>query len=100
MIQQTDPAEAIGTLVDTSSVGNGFLWGGYTQVGFFLTGEHRPYDRKAGAIDRIIPFQSLTRDCPGYGAWEVAARWSYLDHTDNLIQGGDMQNMTLGLDGT
>ncbi len=90
-------SEAIGTIVDTSTVGNGFLWGGYSQVGFFLTGEHRPYDRKAGAIDRVIPFHSLSKSGQGIGAWEIAARWSYLDLSDQQIQGGDMQNMTLGL---
>lgn len=90
-------SEAIGTIVDTSTVGNGFLWGGYSQVGLFLTGEHRPYDRKTGAVDRVIPFNSLSKDGQGMGAWEIAARWSYLDLTDNQIQGGDMENMTLGL---
>ena len=89
--------EAIGTHVDTSTVGNGFLWGGYSQVGIFLTGEHRPYDRKAGAIDRVLPLNSLAKTGQGFGAWEVAARWSYLDLTDNLIRGGEMQNITLGL---
>lgn len=89
--------EAIGTHVDTSTVGNGFLGGGYSQVGYFLTGEHRPYDRKAGAIDRVIPLNSLSKNGQGFGAWEVAARWSYLDLTDNLIRGGEMQNITLGL---
>jgi len=90
-------SEAIGTVVDTSTAGNGFLWGGYSQVGLFLTSEHRPYDRKAGAVDRVIPFNSLTKSGQGFGAWEIAARWSYLDLSDNLIQGGDMQNMTFGL---
>jgi phosphate-selective porin OprO/OprP len=90
-------SEAIGTIVDTSTVGDGFLWGGYSQVGLFLTGEHRPYDRKAGAVDRVIPFHSLSKYCQGMGAWEVAARWSYLDLTDNQIRGGDMENMTWGL---
>jgi phosphate-selective porin OprO/OprP len=90
-------SEAIGTVVDTSTVGNGFLWGGYSQVGYFLSGEHRPYDRKAGAVDRVIPFHSLSKCGQGMGAWEIAARWSHLDLTDNQIQGGDMQNMTLGL---
>jgi len=89
--------EAIGTHVDASTVGNGFLGGGYSQVGIFLTGEHRPYDRKAGAIDRVIPLNSLSKNGQGFGAWEVAARWSYLDLTDNLIRGGEMQNVTLGL---
>ena len=88
--------EAMGSFVDTSTSGNAFLNGAYSQVGWFLTGEHRPYDRKAGAIDRVIPNQSVSK-CGGKGAWEVAARWSYLDITDQQIQGGMMQNMTTGL---
>jgi len=90
-------SEAMGSFVDTSTRGNAFLNGAYSQVGWFLTGEHRPYDRKAGAIDRVMPFNSVARCGGGWGAWEVAARWSYLDVTDQQIQGGLMQNMTTGL---
>ena len=88
--------ETMGTFVDTASVANGFLWGSYAQLGWFLTGEHRPYDRKAGAIDRVKPFHSVSKG-GGWGAWELASRWSYLDLNDNAIQGGDMQNLTTGL---
>jgi len=35
------------------------LHGEYVQVGWFLTGEHRPYDRVAGAIDRVRPFEDF-----------------------------------------
>ncbi|MEI7459754.1 MAG: porin [Pirellula sp.] len=90
-------SEAMGCFVDTSTRGNAFLNGAYSQVGWFLTGEHRPYDRKAGAIDRVIPFHSVSKSGGGWGAWELAARWSYLDVTDRQIQGGVMQNMTTGL---
>lgn len=61
------------------------FFGGYAQVGYFLTGEHRPYDRKAGAIDRIKPFENVFRVrskegvCTGWGAWEVAFRASALN---------------------
>lgn len=89
--------EAMGAFVDTASVGNGFLYGAYSQVGWFLTGEHRPYDRKAGAIDRVIPYNSLTRCNYGLGAWELATRWSYLDLSDGAINGGLMQNATFGV---
>ncbi len=57
--------ETMGTFVDTASVDNGFLWGSYAQLGWFLTGEHRPYDRKAGAIDRVKPFHSVSKG----GGW-------------------------------
>lgn len=74
---------------------NATLGGTYAQVGYFLTGEHRPYDRKAGAIDRIKPFNNVG-DC-GIGAWEVAARWSQIDLNDGIVQGGRMRNLTGGV---
>ncbi len=69
--------------------------GTYAQVGYFLTGEHRPYDRKGGAIDRVLPFNSVGKG--GRGAWEVAARYSYVDLSDGLVRGGNVKNMTGGL---
>lgn len=78
------------------------LPGAYAQVGYFLTGEHRPYDRKAGAIDRVIPFRNFgpwSCDCEhsGWGAWEIAGRWSYLDLNDHNIQGGTITDYTAGV---
>lgn len=77
------------------------LWGSYVQVGYFLTGEHRPYDRKNGAIDRVQPFTNFgfCSRCgtPGCGAWELAGRFSYLDLNDRSIQGGDLTDYTLGV---
>jgi len=83
--------------IDTDSVGNALLWGGYSQIGYFLTGEHRPYDRKAGAIDRVIPLHSVSKSGGGIGAWELAVRWSYLDLLDRNVRGGDMDNFTAGV---
>lgn len=31
------------------------------------------------------------------GAWELTARWSYVDLDDGLIEGGDQRNITLGV---
>jgi phosphate-selective porin OprO/OprP len=89
-------SEYMGSFIDSTVVGNRFLHGGYSQVGYFLTGEHRPYDRKSGQIDRVIPHQNYHWR-GGTGAWELAARWSHLDLTDGPILGGDMQNLTVGL---
>jgi phosphate-selective porin OprO and OprP len=88
--------EVMGQHLETASVGNAFLWGGYTQVGVFLTGEHRPYDRRAAAIDRVKPVRPVTK-VGGIGAWEVAVRWSYVDLLDQQIRGGDMENVTFGV---
>ncbi|HEY0982334.1 OprO/OprP family phosphate-selective porin [Schlesneria sp.] len=85
----------------TQSGTTAVLPGFYTQVGYFLTGEHRPYDRKLGQIDRVIPFKnfSFTKDgCnTGMGAWEIAGRISHLDLNDKSIQGGTITDYTAGL---
>jgi phosphate-selective porin OprO/OprP len=78
--------------------------GAYAYVSYFLTGEHRPYNKKLGIHDRVIPFEDFFRvrtcDGPvvhGRGAWELAARWSYIDLTDENIVGGVEHNGTVGL---
>lgn len=89
--------EGYTAFVDSTNVGDLFFWGTYSQFGWFLTGEHRPYDRQAGAIDRVIPFHSVSKSGTGWGAWEIAARWSVIDLTDDSVLGGQMQNITGGL---
>lgn len=89
-------------LVNQNGV-NSALPGAYAQAGYFLTGEHRPYDRKTGSIDGIIPKSNLTfagtNRNPGLGAWEVAGRWSWLDLNDDAIQGGTIVDYTAGVNG-
>jgi phosphate-selective porin OprO/OprP len=75
-------AEYIATSVD-SVVGPVFYQGGYAQLAYRLTGEHRVYDTKTGTLGKLVPFTDfipLKRDgIKGWGAWEVAARWSVID---------------------
>lgn len=65
--------------------------GAYVYFSYFLTGEHRPYNRKNGTFDRVKPFENFFRvraedGCcyTGKGAWEIAYRYSYLDLLDGL----------------
>jgi phosphate-selective porin OprO/OprP len=90
--------------VDRETAANVLFHGGYAYVSYFLTGEHRPYLKQQGIHDRVIPFENFFRvrdedGCivPGHGAWEIAARWSYIDLTDDDIEGGVMHNYSLGL---
>ncbi len=77
--------------------------GGYVYAAYFLTGEHTPWERETGQLGRVKPFHNFfwVRDegdlVPGWGAWQVAARYSHADFTDADIQGGIEDNMTLGL---
>lgn len=81
-----------------------FFHGAYVYAAYFLTGEHQPYDRESGTIDCAEPFENffLVERCrggvgAGWGAWQVAARYSYLDLTDEDIRGGVEHNVTLAL---
>jgi len=96
-------SEAMVNFVDqTGGNPTGVLAGVYAQVGYFLTGEHRPYDRKTGTIDRVIPRRNM-KFCGdngngyGHGAWEIAARFSYLDLNDENIRGGTLTDYTVGV---
>ena len=85
-----------------------YVSGGYAYVSYFLTGENRPYNKKAGCFDRLKPYENFFRvsdedGCvqTGIGAWEVGYRYSWLDLNDgstaNAFQGGLAIDHTLGL---
>ena len=80
-----------------------FFHGAYGFVSYFLTGEHRTYNRQAGIMDRVYPFENFFRVRTdegiehGRGAWEVAARWSFIDLDSRNIQGGTLNDLTLSL---
>lgn len=67
---------------------NPHYWATYVQASYFLTGEHRPYNKKLAVWDRVRPHENFfcVRGCEdeprchyGLGAWEVVARYAYLD---------------------
>lgn len=83
---------------------NLFFDGVMLQLSYFLTGEHRPYDRKLGIHTRMTPFSNffsvLTPDAGvqrGTGAWEIAGRVSHIKLNDQNIQGNNLTDYTFGL---
>lgn len=96
-------AEWIRSDVDADTVGNPTFGGAYLEVGHFLTGEHRAYDVAAGAFDRITPNTTyrggnpFRRTTAQRGALEVTARYSTVDLTDAAITGGELRDVSLGL---
>lgn len=69
--------------------------GGYVQGSWVITGENRAY--KAGSFARIKPKKPFSLKNGGWGAWELATRWSTLDLNDANIVGGDQDNYSFGL---
>ncbi len=93
-------SESILASVEQTATRPLMFWGSYLEGSYFLTGESRTYDRKAGALDRITPIHSFTRDnCGDYGpgAWEALFRVSHLDLSAGNIRGGVMTDLTAGL---
>jgi phosphate-selective porin OprO/OprP len=60
--------------------GNPSFWGGYAEVGMFLTGETRAY--KGGSFGRIKVLKPFTDG--GWGAFQVNARLDYLKLSDRV----------------
>jgi len=76
-------AEYMATTVNQMNGSMVFYDGAYVQGGYFLTGEAAGYNKQMGALDYncdpFQPFFAVNRGFCGWGAWEVAARWSWLD---------------------
>ena len=69
-----------------------------------MTGEHHPWNRELGILGRVHPHEDFfsLRDCKhriarGKGAWNVAARLSYGDLSDEDILGGRGRSVTFAL---
>jgi phosphate-selective porin OprO/OprP len=89
-------SEYFRTFIHSGDAGNPVFWGWYFQGSYFLTGEHRPYDRQYGVFDRVRPKGDFAPAKGQWGAWEAAFRYSVLDLSDRGIQGGKARNFTAG----
>jgi phosphate-selective porin OprO/OprP len=87
--------EYIRSFYDTVS-GDAEFDGYYGYVSYFLTGESRAYDGKTGAFKRVKPMSIVGKN-GGFGAWEFAARYSYIDLNDGAFNGGRERNYSFGL---
>jgi phosphate-selective porin OprO/OprP len=96
--------EALSAWVDRPGLDDVQCYGAYAQVSWVLTGEHHPWDRATGTLEPLRPFENFwlvrTRrgeTAAGWGAWEVAVRYSYADFSDEGFFGGEGRQLTLGL---
>jgi len=71
------------------------FYGYYFEVGYFLTGEARGY--KGFTWGRTKPNSNFFDGGGGWGAWEVAFRYDYVDLSDSGLQGGRQACYTFGV---
>lgn len=76
---------------------NVFMYGGYAEALYFLTGENRDYNRVSGVFNRVIPKNNANFTEGKYGAWQVGARYDWLNLNSPGINGGKSQNVTFGI---
>lgn len=69
--------------------------GGYISASWFLTGETRNYDAKKGAFGSVKPKASVFEG--GAGAWQLAARYDFIDLSDKNIAGGKQTSYLFGV---
>lgn len=96
--------EYYGVFVNQTAGPAAYLHGAYVMVSYFLTGEHRVYNRDQGIYDMVTPFANFFRVrtgdrgiATGPGAWEIAARFSTINLSDRNLQGGTLNDFTLGV---
>jgi phosphate-selective porin OprO/OprP len=90
-------AEWMATQVD-SVVGPIFYNGAYCELMYRLTGEHRVWDKRSASFKNPVPYTDFIAVKPGgicgWGAWEVCARWSFVDERNPASLSGHYYNST------
>jgi phosphate-selective porin OprO/OprP len=71
--------------------------GVYSSVSYFLTGESRPYDRQNGCFTRVIPHNNFDWFKGGWGAWELAGRYSFVNLESGDVHGGRLSMLMTGV---
>lgn len=82
--------QRVPTITDTATRGNPRFHGWHVEGGYMLTGESRRYDFQTGSLRNPKPASNC-------GAWEVVARFSYVNLVDKNVYGGSEHNTTLGV---
>ena len=71
------------------------LSGWYAYASWFITGESRSYKASKGIFGRVKPKGIIGKG--GWGAWELAGRYSSLDLSDGALNGFKEDDITIGL---
>jgi len=88
-------SEYIHAKVSSANTNDPGFKGYYIVASYVLTGEMRPYNKRSGVFGRTNVAKDLASG--GWGSWEVYSRWSNIDLSDQQIDGGIMNTLSLGL---
>ncbi|SFF19247.1 OprO/OprP family phosphate-selective porin [Nitrosomonas sp. Nm166] len=89
--------EYLRTNINGAGYDNEHLTGYYGFASYFLTGESKAYHVRNGAANRIKPHRPFQWNGPGWGAWEIAAGYDYINMNSGVITGGQANMVRFGL---
>jgi phosphate-selective porin OprO/OprP len=87
--------EYIGTDVNSPQSGNPFFSGYHLTGSWAVTGEMRGYRKRSGTFDPLPVARPVNQG--GWGAVELAFRYTNTDLTDGTVDGGEMDVYSLGV---
>jgi phosphate-selective porin OprO/OprP len=85
--------------VDRFQLSSNHFDGYYGQASYTLTGETHRYNPQAGAYYRILPTHAFSLKDGTWGAWEVGARYSYINLDSNFVTGQSLSGQTDAIEG-
>jgi phosphate-selective porin OprO/OprP len=86
--------EYVGTDVNSPQTGNPFFSGYHVTGSWAVTGESRAYRKRSGVFDPLPVARPVNQG--GWGAVELAFRYSNTDLTDGMLDGREMDIWSLG----
>ncbi len=90
-------AEYVHARVKSEALDDPTFNGFYVYGSYFVTGEHRVYKQSSATFGRVRPHENFLGDEDGWGALELAVRYSWIDLDDGLVLGGELADVTGGL---
>ena len=73
------------------------FWGAYAELSWWVTGENRRYLRGRGVFSRVVPKRRFDPKADQWGAVELAARYSWLDLSNDGIRGGTLAEWSFAI---
>ena len=85
--------------IDRAGLASNDFNGWYGEVSWTLTGEVRRYNPQAGSYLRVVPARPFSWKDGDWGAWEIAARYSYINLDSNFITGHSLSSQPDAVEG-
>jgi phosphate-selective porin OprO/OprP len=90
-------AEYMLSSIDAEEAGDPSFMSYYAYASALLTGERYKYKKSEAVFEPVEPKKNFRQDGSGVGAWEAGIRFAFLDLNDQEIYGGELTDITVGL---